>query len=71
MDIQEKQKGSPSAFFKKSFFPAQAFKDILCSIFNGFVYYHAVGPVYLDGFYQNDLPIFPRHGTGFALIIGR
>ena len=34
-----------------------AFKDILCSIFNGFMYYRAVEPVHLDKKYQNDLII--------------
>lgn len=58
-------------FFKKSFSHVHVLKDILCSIFNGFVYYRAVEPFYLDGFYQNDLPMFPGHGTGLALIIGR
>ena len=48
-----------------------AFKDILCSIFNGFMYYRAVEPVHLDKKHQNDLQIFPGHGTGLALIIGR
>ena len=48
-----------------------AFKDILCSIFNGFMYYRAVELVHLDKKHQNDLQIFPEHGTGLALIIGR
>ena len=58
-------------FFLKSFFQMHAFKDILCSIFNGFMYYRAVKPVHLDKKHQNDLQIFPEHGTGLALIIGR
>ena len=57
--------------FLKSFFQMHAFKDILCSIFNGFMYYRAVELVHLDKKHQNDLQIFPEHGTDLALIIGR